>query len=68
MSKRKPAKFAKLKIVARAGTIFARHKMQVWFNVRQSIVIYEREWPGTWPPQVGDTFAVRLPGEGDGDG
>jgi len=53
-------RFVKLKIVARGGTIFAKDKMQVWFNASQSMVIYEREWPGTWPPQVGDTMTVKV--------
>lgn len=53
-------KFAKLKIIARGGTIFAKNKIQVWFSVRHSMVIYRREWPGVWPPQVGDTFTVQI--------
>lgn len=54
-------KFATLKIIARGGSIFDRRSIWVWFSARHSILIYEREWPGVWPPEVGDSFTVRVP-------
>lgn len=48
----------KARIIARAGTISKRDEMRVWLTVRSSIVVYERQWPGTWPPQVGDEITI----------
>lgn len=60
-------KTLKLKIVARAGWIDRPGEMLVWVTRKTAILIYERRWPGVWPPNVGDTMTVQVEDETPGE-
>jgi hypothetical protein len=64
-TKKTKSKRIKAKIVARAGRIDRRDEMQIWLTRRSSLVVMERQWPGRWPPQVGDEVTIELDDAGE---
>lgn len=46
-------------IVARAGFHDKRWKMLIWFEpTGEPVELIERQWPGVWPPAVGDKVTL----------
>lgn len=56
-----PAGNVTLTVAGRAGTVRDRDTMRVWVaGGRRPITVHKRQWPGVWPPEVGDAFTVTI--------